>query len=156
MLRVMAAASAPLLIKVGSGRVRRGASFSPTGTPVALGSRDGANEIVARVDCVGRATLLENTCEDLDVGGKGETGDAVELGRNEVTAVVEVEVEVGLDGLVTCGGGATAPMPCDVGVKVKAAEDDNVVALDEARADVPEDIWLDDGLDVRLDKVVVG
>lgn len=120
MLKVMAAASAPLLISVGSGRVRRGASSSPTGTPVIVGRCDDTSEIVV-AGCVGRAILLEKTCEvkeldgaeevgDLeDLGDLRESGDVVELGRDDVTTVVDV------DRLAICGG-AIAPMPWDVGV----------------------------------------
>ena len=107
MLSVMAAASAPLLMIVGWGLVRRGGSLSPTGTPVTFA--EGNTETVADADTVGRAILLEKTCDDVEVsvavgdavdfgdfgesGESGESGDAsdpVDVGRMEVTTVVLV------------------------------------------------------------------
>lgn len=78
MLKVIAAASAPLLINVGSGRVRRGGSSSPTGTPVRVGGGSDDGEIELEMGCVGRAILLEKIREIVDVGDTGDVGDAVE------------------------------------------------------------------------------
>ena len=134
MLRVMAAASAPLLINVGgSGRVRLGESSSPTGMPVTLGARDGSIVIVPEADWLGRAILLENTWEDSVVGGGEEVGDAEELGRDEVAWVVGAGVAVTVDGSVARGG-APATIPCDVGTAKAVEEDDEVVLVK---------VWLD-------------
>lgn len=151
MLKVMAAASAPLLINVGSGRVRRGGSSSPTGTPLIVGAFVDTTEIVLE-GCVGRAILVEKTCEDVELedaedlgdmgefgdfgesGDLGESGDAVELGRSDVTIVVVVIESV------TCGGcGAIAPMPSVVGASVNAAGGDEVVVVEVLRLVVLED-----------------
>lgn len=56
----MAAASAPLLISVGSGRVLLGASFSPTGLPVKAGGGD--IDTVVVTGWLGEAVLLEMAC----------------------------------------------------------------------------------------------
>ena len=134
MLRVMAAASAPLLINVGgSGRVRLGGSSSPTGTPVTLGARDGSTVIVSEADWLGRAILLENTWEERVVGGGEEVGDAEELGCDEVTWVVGAGVSVAVDDSMTKGG-APATIPCDVGTTRAVEEDDEVVLVK---------VWLD-------------
>lgn len=122
MLRVIAAASAPLLINVGSGRVCRGGSSSSTGTPVTLGGGGGNTETVVVTGCDGRPVLPEKTCEDVEAGEKGEASDVVEVDHVEVTIVV--------DGLVTCGG-ATAPIPRDVGVCMRAGEELDVELLDD-------------------------
>jgi hypothetical protein len=65
MLKVMAAASAPLLIKVGSdfGEVLRGGSVSGSANDGRLvtDGKDDDCEIDAVVDCVGLAILLEKT-----------------------------------------------------------------------------------------------
>lgn len=114
MLSVMAAASAPLLINVGCGRVRRGGSSSPIGTPVRLGDGDSDVEIEVGSGCVGRAILLENTCEIEEKEDVGDAGDAVEVveeDRMEKVVVVGESV---------AGGGILAPIPCDVGGCVKA------------------------------------
>jgi|SRR5690242_8757008 len=100
-LKVIAAASAPLLIKVGSGRVRRGGLSSPTGSPVRVGGVSDATELELVKGCVGRAILLEKICdiEDVlfieDVVDIGEVGDAAE--------VVCVELVVNLVDIVVGG-----------------------------------------------------
>jgi hypothetical protein len=84
-----------LLIRVGSGRVLRGGSFSATGFPVTSGGGGGKIKIVVTVGCVGRAILLEKTWVLLEVveeGEAGETGDAEELGRVDVATVVNTSV----------------------------------------------------------------
>lgn len=84
-LKVIAAASAPLLIKVGSGRVRRGGSSPPTGTPVRVGGVSDDAELELVKGSVGRAILVEKICEieDVlfieDVVDTGEVGDAAEV-----------------------------------------------------------------------------
>jgi hypothetical protein len=136
MLRVMAAASAPLLISVGGSRcVRLGGSSSASGTPVTLGARDGSTIIVPESEAgwLGRAILLENTWEDSVVGGGEEVGDAEELGRDEVAWVVGAGVAVTVDGSVARGG-APATIPCDVGTAKAVEEDDEVVLVK---------VWLD-------------
>lgn len=78
--------------------------MSPTGTPVTFA--EGNTETVADAGTVGRAILLEKTCDDVEVsvavedavdfgdfGDFGESGDAsdpVDVGRMEVTTVVLV------------------------------------------------------------------
>lgn len=91
MLSVIAAASAPLLIIVGCGRVRRGESSSPTGTPETFVGGGGNTESVVVTGCVGRAILLEKICEDVEVGETGEVEEArddVDIDLVEVTTVV--------------------------------------------------------------------
>ena len=143
MLRVMAAASAPLLMIVGWGRVRRGGSLSPTGTPVTFVGGGGNTETVADADRVGRAILLEKISDDEvsvaeedavdagdfgdfgELGESGESGaasDPVDVGRIEVTTVVLVWS-------VGRGRGATAAMPWVVGAIVKGCEEVDVEVL---------------------------
>lgn len=105
MLRVMAAASAPLLIKVGSGRVRRGGSSSATGTPLKDGRGDADAETELEAGCVGLTILVEKIFETEEVGEIGEASDAVDVGLVVTVAVVEESV--------TCGG-AIASTPRDV------------------------------------------
>lgn len=84
-LRVIAAASAPLLISVGSGRVLRGVSFSSAGLPVTPEDGcSGNNETVVMLGCVGRAILLERSwvvlvVEELVENDAG-VGDAIAVG----------------------------------------------------------------------------
>lgn len=118
-LSVMAAASAPLLIRVGSGRVLRGGSFSSAELPVEPGG-GGNNDAVVVTGCVGRAILLEKICDGRD------DEEMIELDRSNVATVVDV--------WVICGG-ATAPMPCGVGFCVNPGEEVAIVEL--------TDIWLE-------------
>jgi hypothetical protein len=109
--------------------------LSPTGTPVTVVGGGGSTDTVVEADSVGRAILLEKTCDDLEVnvavgdfgesGESGESGDAndpVDVGRMEVTTVV-------LIGSVGRGRGATAAMPWVVGAIVKGCEEVDVEVL---------------------------
>lgn len=74
--------------------------------------------------CVGRVILLEKICvlvEDVDVGDSGEEEEeVVELDRVEVTIDVDVTIEVDV---AMTRGGATAPMPCEVLICMRAGEE---------------------------------
>jgi len=107
-LRVTAAASAPLLISVGSGRVLLGGSLSSAGFLVNPGGGGGSTEIVVVRGCVGRATFVEKSFVVLEDENVEEVGEAVELNC--------VEVTVDADVVTVAPGGAIAPIPCDVGV----------------------------------------
>lgn len=124
MLRVTAAASAPLLISVGSGLVRRGGSFSSVGLPVKPGGGGGSIEIVVVAGCVGRAILLEKKS---DVREDVNVGEDVEL-EEEAAAPDLVEVVIDVNVVVTRGG-TVAPVPCDEMVFVMAGEEDDLVLL---------------------------